>query len=316
MNRMNRQELERLCQRLVLQDVYPGDVCPTDEKLAAHVAACLSSQESARLNEHLLMCSDCRKMADQLGMASTWFSQNKTEIFAGLLDKAKVQGVRPWRSCLSDDLLEQYVQQTIPDTEAGRGFAQSIETHLAGCSTCRRTVERLKAEVAEPWILQLDDLVRRADIHIQAILRDIILGLKSAASARGTFLGAHAMPGFRSQPARMVTAIMLDAEGNMTVGPESRPQIMELCLIRAQLDRDGTAILELSTVGERIQGAGSGEFVLSAAIHHERRRLVFPSERIPPDGHVTIVGHLVQGIQITALPPNALHLTVRPITPA
>jgi hypothetical protein len=316
MNRMSRQELERLYQRLVLQDVYPGDVCPTDEKLAASTAGSLSPQESARLNEHVQMCSDCRNMADQLGDAATWFSQNKAEIFAGLLDRAKARAVGPWRSCLSDDVLERYIQQAIPDTEAGRGFARSVETHLAGCSTCRKTVKRLDAQLVEPWVLPLDDLARRADARVQAILRDIVLGLKSIASAKGTFLGAHAMPGFRSQPARTVPAILLDAEGKVIIGPEGRPQTVEFSLIRAQLDRDGTAILELSTVDGRIQSAGKGEFVLSVAIHYEHRRLIFPNEQVPPDGHVTIVGHLVQGIQITALPPNALHLTVRRITPA
>ncbi|MBN1509262.1 MAG: zf-HC2 domain-containing protein [Sedimentisphaerales bacterium] len=313
---MNRQELERLYQRLILQDVYPGDVCPTDEKLAAYAVASLSPQESARVSEHLQMCSDCRKMADQLGTACAWFSENKAQIFAGLIDKAIVQAVGPWQSCLSDDVLVQYIQRTIPDTEAGRDFTRSVETHLDGCDTCRRAVERLKAQLAQPWVLPLDDLVRRADNHVQAVLREIVVGLKSIASARGTFLAVHAMPGFRSQPARTVPAIMLDTEGKMIIDREGRPQTMAFSFIRAQLDRDGTAVLELAAANERAADAADGGLVLSAAIRYEHRQLVFPGERVPQDGHVIFIGHLVQGIAIPVLPPNAVHLTVRRVAPA
>ena len=170
---------------------------------------------------------------------------------------------------------------------AGRSFKISVEIHLGGCSMCRRTVERLKAQLTEPWVLQLDDLARRADDQVRAVLRDLVVGLKSIASARGAFLAAHAMPGFRSQPARTVPAVVLDAEGKMIIGQEGRPQTMEFCLIRAQLDRDGTAIIELSTVDERIRGTADSEFLLSVTINCEQPAISTSSSPHPstaPDG--------------------------------
>ncbi len=69
-------------------------------------------------------------------------------------------------------------------------------------------------------------------------------------------------------------------------------------------------MLELSTVDPQIGEAGDAEFLLSVVIHHEHRMLIFPSEGVPRKGHVIIVGNLVPGIQIGALPTCAIRLTL------
>ena len=99
----------------------------------------------------------------------------------------------------------------------------------------------------------------------------------------------------------------------MILDEESRPRLVEFDLIRAQLDRDGTVMLELSTVDPQIQDASDSEFLLSIVIHHEHRRLIFPTEKMPQKGHVIMVGNLVPGIQIGALPTCAIRLTLHKV---
>ena len=307
---MDQQQLELLYQKLVVQAPYPGDVCPTEQNLAEAAAGSLPQQEQARIEAHLLTCPDCQRVREQLDAASAWFRENEAQIHMGLLDKAISDTVRPWDSCLSEDVLEQYLRQTIPDTPAGARLKGSIESHLDGCSTCRGTVERLKAHLAKPWFASLLDLAQQTDDAVRAALREMVEGLKSVALARGVPSIARAMPGFRGQPARTVSAILLDSEGKMTLDAESRPQRVEFCLIRAQLDRDGTVVLELSTVDPQIQDVSDSEFLLSVVLHYEHRRLIFPTERISQKGHVIMVGNLVPGIQIGALPTCAIRLTL------
>jgi hypothetical protein len=310
---IDKARLELLYEHVIAQKEYPSNVCPTEQKLVDFIMGSLSTIEYKRLKKHLADCSDCLKLADKLQKNSQWFADNKTHMFAGLLDKAAKVGVEPWASCLSLDVLHGYIMNNVPDTRRGALLRKRIETHLQGCKSCRESTGKLKVGLERSIIVTMADLEQKADEATRAIVRGMLLAIRSVAAARGYGNIVSAMPGFRSQFASSVSALLLDQDGRIVLDDNGHPRKVKFDLIRAEVGRDGHVLIDLSTTDRNFWESKDHTFKVSAALQQENRKLILPSEKICSDGRVTVAGNLVSGIEIRVLPISAMIFTVVPV---
>jgi len=305
---MDPQRLKILYERVIAQDEYPGNVCPTEHKLAELVMGALSAVERRRMDEHLLECTGCREAADELRAAAQWFKENEAELFAGLAERAAAAGVEPWSSCLRRDLLQLFLAGAIPETKEGARLHERIEAHLDECAACRQVVTQAQAALAAMLVIQLADL-RERESEKAAAAHAMLLAIKTMAIARGA-RRMRAMPGFRGKEEDTLSALVLDQGGKLVVGEDGDPERADFHRIRAKLESDGHFVLELATDDRSFWESPESTFVVSVSLQHENRRLVLPPEKIFSDGHVTIVGNLPPGVEIRDFPHAAIMLTV------
>lgn len=307
---MDRSQLEQLYARVVEQAEYPGHVCPTETKMVEFVSGALSEPERRRLKAHLPECAGCRHAVEKLRQARAWFTENASLVFSGLAEKAADAGVKPWAACPAADVLERYVMSAVPATEAGDRFKARIEQHLAQCAACRQAAEEASGRLATMLTLSATELQRRADRTALDALRDMLVAIRAAAAARGLGRRVRAMPGFRSQPASSLDALVVDAHGTMVLDDEGRPERVSFDLVRAEIEGDGHFVLDLSTANQAYWESGARRFTVCATLAHENQRLVLPPERIYGDGRATMVGKLPTGLDIRELPIAAMWLSV------
>jgi len=309
---MDRKQLEALHERLIVQDEYPGDLCPTEEKLVDYVMELISATERNKLEKHLDDCSECQRLSDKLYENSQWFRENKSYILAGIVDKAMDSKIEPWAFCFSQDVLQGYFSCKVPNTDPGELLKKQIETHLRECKTCCETAEEVKTSLARPFVVNMTDLAQRFDEAALAIMSEVLHAIKSIAVTRGVGNIVHAMPGFRSQSVSSVLALILDQNGNMVLDEEGCPKKIKFDLMRAEVATDGHLVIDLSTTNRHFWESGDSIFKLSVVLQHENRKLILPSEKIRLDGRVTIVSNLVSGIGIKVLPISAMFFSVIP----
>ena len=309
---MDRKQLESLHERLIVQDEYPGDLCPTEEKLVDYVMELISATERNKLEKHLEECSECRILSEKLHESSQWFSQSKSCVMAGLIDKAMDSKTEPWASCYSLDVLQGYFSGKIPDTDSGKLLTKQIEAHLRECKICRETAKEVQAHLAKPLVVNLADLAQRFDKAAQAIVSDVLHAIKAIAATRGVGNVVHAMPGYRSQPVSSVFALILDKNGKMLLDEEGCPKKVKFDLVRGEVATDGHVVIDLSTTNRFLWESGNHIFKLSVVFQQENRKLILPSEKIHSDGRVTIVSNLISGIGIKVLPISTMIFTVIP----
>jgi hypothetical protein len=309
---MDRKQLEALHERIIVQDEYPDDVCPTEEKLVEYVMGLIPATEHKMLEKHLDNCPECRILSNELHENSQWFSQNKSCVMAGIIDKAKDGKIEPWASCYSLDVLQGYFSDKIPDTDSGKLLTKQIEGHLRECEICRETAQEVEANLARSLVVNMADLAQKLDKAAQAIVSDILHAIKSIAATRGVGNIIYAMPGYRSQPVTSVLALILDKNGNMVLDDQGRPKKIKFDLIRGEVATDGHIIIDLSTTNRFLRENVNRIFKLSVVFQQENRKLILPSEKIQSDGRVTIVSNLISGIGIKVLPISTMIFTVIP----
>jgi hypothetical protein len=309
---MDRKQLETLHERIIAQDEYPGDVCPTEEKLVDYVMELMPPTERNKLEKHLEECSECRILGNKLHESSLWFSQNISCIMTGLVDKAIHSKTDPWACCYSYDVLQGYFSDKIPDTDSGKLLAKQIETHLRECEICCQTAEEVQAHLAKPLVVNLADIALKFDKAAQTIISDVLTAIKSIAATRGVGNVVYAMPGYRSQPASSVLALILDKDGNMVLDDQGHPKKVKFDLIRGEIATDGHIVIDLSTTNRFLWESGDRIYKLSVVFQQENRKLILPSEKIHSDGRVTIVSNLISGIGIKVLPISTMIFTVIP----
>lgn len=307
---MNRSQLAQLYERVIAQDEYPGGVCPTELKMVEFVTRALPEPERQRLEAHLSECAGCQQAAEKLRTARRWFSENASLVFTGIPQKAADAGVEPWTSCPSDDILEMYALGALPETESGARFKARIERHLAACETCRQAAEQARGRLATLLTLRMADLQRHVSQAAHDTLRRMLLAIKAVAIAGGVGQRVRAMPGFRSQPALSLDALVLDRDGKMVLDHKGSPRKVIFDLIRGEVERDGHFVLDLSTADREYWEGAQQRYVVSATLSHENRRLILPAEKIYGDGRVTIVGNLPSGVEIRDLPTSTITLTL------
>ncbi len=309
---MDRKQLEALHERIIVQDEYPGDVCPTEEKLVDYIMELMPAAERNKLENHLEECSECRMLSSKLYEGLQWFSQNKTSVMAGLIDKAMDSKTEPWACCYTYDVLQGYFSDKIPDTNPGKLLKKQIEAHLRECRICSETAKDVQAHLANPLMVNLAGLAQKLDKAAQAIVSDILHAIESIAATRGVGNVIYAMPGYRSQPVSSVLALILDKDGNMVLDDQGHPKKVKFDLIRGEVATDGHIVIDLSTTNRFLWEGCDHIFKLSVVFQQENRKLILPSEKIHSDGRVTIVSNLTSGIEIKVLPISTMIFTVVP----
>jgi hypothetical protein len=309
-HKMEKSQLEHLYRRVIDQEEYPGEVCPNERNLVRYSMESLSSLERERILYHFSLCRECREVISKLTSARDWFRTNKAIILRGVAEKAIQAGLEPWASCPSQQILENYAIGAIPDTEAGNKFRKHIESHLIRCSDCKRFASSSYIKFKKVIVIKLEELYGRISDTMANTLRELLLGIQEMATVQGIGHGIRAMPGYRSEATSSLQGLLIDKDGRVVLNNEGEPLKVDFALIRAQIERDGHFVLDLSTSDKNYWETPSREFIVSAVLQYENRRLVLPSEKIYSDGRVTIVGNLVSGVEIEDLPLSAIQITV------
>lgn len=307
---MDKSDLETLFDRLVAQNEYPGDICPNEVKLSEFVVGTISDVERDRMEQHLSGCSECAQDAQRLQTARRWFRDHQDDIFADVAAKASLAGIEPWASSPSADELRVYFLNMVPESDAGRRFKQRIETALGDDSVCRDLAGKIRANLATMVIIRLEGIRESADKETTAALRAMLLAIQAVSLARRAPRRALAKPGYRGHVTTSVHAMLLDHQGKMMLDDQGRPEKVAFEVVKAGLEADGHFILDLSTAERQLWEKPDNQFILSASIHSENRRLVLPGEKIRSNGRVTIVCQLLRGFEIRELPLSSVSLSV------
>jgi len=308
---MDNADLEHLYDAVVVQETYPKDVCLSEESLVRCLTGEFSETEKGLAAAHLAECEACRRSVEELRRADAWLRDNGPGVFAGMLEKAKVRGLAPWATRPSTQEIECYLERRVPDTDAGRRFSRQLEAKIAASSTLRDTLEQVRSRLADRISVAWTDLRRRSAQAVD-VMKQICSGVQSVANAQGIAQVVRAMPGYRAQPAPSVEAALLDERGNLTLDDDGRTRKVRFSIFRAQIERDGHFIIDMATAEDDFWEKEERRFVVTVCLEHEGRRVVLPTEKIYPDGRVTVVGNLVPGMDIRQVPPAVMVVTVTP----
>lgn len=306
---MDTRQLKTLYDRLLDQQDYPGDVCPTDRNLVRLTEGSCSQAERQRMEAHFAECHECLELASKLQAADQWFGENQPQVFAGIEHKAVLAQVEPWASCPAPEILHRYADGAVPASPAGDLFRGRIDRHLAACDTCREKESAYRPGLAKTLMMTLRQLRDAAGDSVDRV-RQMLLGVQAMAVACGSGHGARAMPGYRGQTGPTMSAPVVDAEGRLVLDDDGEPRHAKFELIRAGIERDGHFVLDLSTADRNFWQTADRNFVVCATLQHEHYKLILPTEKIHADGRITIVGNMVSGVEIRDLPLAAIELSV------
>lgn len=305
---MNATELARLYERIVAQREYAGGVCPSEATLVEYTAGRLSAAEAGRLREHLKACRECEVLAEDVLASGDWFAENRAEILAGLVDKAIAARLRPWDACPSKAELRAFVTGSVLEGQRGVLFRNRLREHVADCETCGGFVATLESQRSRGLTVTLQQLVDRVREAVQAV-SELLRAFEMIVPARGAGY-VRAMPGYRSQTAPVLPAVLVDATGCLVLGDDGLPRCVKFDVIRAEVERDGHAVLDFSTSDSSVWARADQAFALTASLEHGNVRLVLPPQRIGANGRATVVADLTDGVELRELPLSAISLTV------
>ena len=307
---MDDSHVEHIFNEVILQDTYPGKVCPNEKTLVQLMLGDLNQKEIEMIYEHLETCHECKRAVDELKSASLWFIKNKGKIFKNVVEAAAAFGIEPWVHCPKKSVLDLYHAQAFSSDHRGERLKKTISDHLNVCKKCSKVVESIKATSRHRIVITLEELGRKARKEIVKSAHDLLQDIYELAILKDTCRPAYAVPGYRSQKKRSISAVMLDRDGNIDADENGQIQEFLFNVTRADLENDGYFTLCLETTTKSIWKRAKSAYFVTAVLCQETRRIVFPSEVIGSQGRLTIVGKLVSGIEIRNLPLEAIELTV------
>lgn len=308
---METSDKEHLYKKLIKQTTYPGDVCPTEDNLVRWVQKALTPSECDKMEQHMQGCRQCAEAASKLTSARSWFQEHESFVFAGIIEKAAREGIQPWASCPSSQILELYAGDAISRDEVGQRFRHSLKAHVSQCLSCGHKYINNLHELKEKIILKLEDLADSAIDTAISTLHELLWGLQTQAIAQGTGHGVKAIPGYRSGDVPVLEAIQLNRENQLVLDDEAQPVKTAFNVIRAEIEHDGHLVLDLVTADKRYWEKPGCRFMISAVLTYRNHKVVLPTEKIYSDGRVTFVANLVSGVEIRAIPLSSIQLSIR-----
>jgi hypothetical protein len=294
--------------RLILQEVYPGGVCPAEHTLVAYHCGEMSRQQSSLLEAHLRECSSCREEYDSLARAEEWFRRNERRIVAGLAAKGAAAEVLPWSRCPSVGLLYRYVSNDLPDTTGGGLVRAQIQRHFVRCRQCVFLAEDFRSAMQGRRIA-LGDLAAQAGMAMLALGRELVDALLAAAEASGSPVMRRGAPGFRGEKTA-VSVPVLGADGKVLVDDQGNVRQCRFELLQARIQTDGFLIVDLAADPKDLRSVGQ-ELVASLQIIVADVALVMPETPVDENGRVTFTGVLPTTQTVGFLPVSCLDVVLR-----
>lgn len=306
---LNNDVLARLYERLIRQSVYPGQTCAVEHVLIAHESAALPEDQARWLAAHLVACSSCQEDLTDLQQAAQWFREYEATILMGLAAKGASTGTMPWAKCPSSQLLYRYVNGQIPGTVGGETLLGQMQEHLSRCCECLHMSEQLR-ETKSSVCLSILDIGARVGYAVQNQLVDFIDALIAVGDVLGGPAWVRGAPGYRSGETPTLSAGVVDANGQLIVDDEGRPQQCGFNVIQADIHADGFLTLALAATDRAFCQTTDVCYQANAAILAGGVRLDLSPTLIDEEGRVTFTGMLGKAEPVDPLPLSTIDIIV------
>lgn len=299
---LNRSQLDNLLDELI---------CPFEVSLIDYIMGSLDESRRNGIETHLRTCDRCQKVVEELKDAASYFDANESQVRANFEDRAAKEGLLPWYGFhIPDYLISAYLDGTIADDPRGRILIQEIDTHLKNCIPCQKKIQHLKSRI----VIRLADL-RQVVAQVQ-ILQTVAFGVQKLAEARiqrAASLAAMAEKRvYRGSQDHQITAVVVDKNGNLSLDVNGKAHTVIFGVLSASIDSTGYLKIDLETENENYWRRNGSEYELEAALSYENIKVIFPYERINAQGRVTVVENLGTSMAVPDIPPELIHLRVRP----